>query len=67
VSAEACAGAEHRQVDQLRARVAAGVPKATVARESSISRETLYTYLRTQPGAAPDVELDTAPAADQSS
>ena len=33
------------QVEQLKARVAAGVPKAAVAREFSISRETLYTYL----------------------
>ena len=29
------------------ARVAAGVPKATVARDLGISRETLYKYLRT--------------------
>lgn len=33
------------QVEQLKARVAAGVPKAAVARELGISRETLYTYL----------------------
>ncbi len=36
------------QVEQLKARVAAGVPKAAVAREFSISRETLYTYLAAQ-------------------
>lgn len=33
------------QVELLRARVAAGVPKAKVARELSITRQTLYTYL----------------------
>jgi DNA invertase Pin-like site-specific DNA recombinase len=33
------------QVTDLKARVATGVPKAKVAREFSISRETLYTYL----------------------
>lgn len=33
------------QVVALKARVATGVPKAKVAREFSISRETLYTYL----------------------
>ena len=33
------------QVEQLRARVAAGVPKAVVARELGITRATLYTYL----------------------
>ena len=33
------------QVAHLKARVAAGVPKAAVARELGISRETLYTYL----------------------
>lgn len=36
------------QVEQLKARVASGVPKAAVAREFSISRETLYTYLAAQ-------------------
>lgn len=33
------------QVAQLKARVATGVPKAAVAREFGISRETLYAYL----------------------
>lgn len=33
------------QVEQLKTRVAAGVPKAAVARELGISRETLYSYL----------------------
>lgn len=33
------------QVTDLKARVATGVPKAKVAREFSISRETLYSYL----------------------
>ena len=33
------------QVSQLKARVATGVPKAKVAREFGISRETLYVYL----------------------
>lgn len=45
------------QVAALVARVEAGVPKARVAREFSISRETLYTYLeqhqaQAQPAAA---------------
>ena len=33
------------QVDALRARVAAGEPKARVARDLGVSRETLYRYL----------------------
>ena len=33
------------QVEHLKARVAAGVPKAVVARELGITRATLYTYL----------------------
>lgn len=33
------------QVEALKARVATGVPKAAVAREFGISRETLYSYL----------------------
>ena len=35
------------QVVQLKSRVATGVPKAKVAREFGISRETLYSYLAT--------------------
>jgi DNA invertase Pin-like site-specific DNA recombinase len=35
------------QTEQLRARVAAGEPKAAVARAFGISRETLYRYLET--------------------
>lgn len=35
-----------RQVEELRRRVAAGEPKAQVARALGISRETLYQYLR---------------------
>lgn len=35
------------QVVQLKSRVATGVPKAKVAREFNISRETLYAYLAT--------------------
>ena len=35
------------QAEQLRARVAAGEPKAAVARAFGISRETLYRYLET--------------------
>lgn len=35
------------QRDQLRQRVAAGEPKALVARDYGISRETLYRYVRT--------------------
>jgi len=34
------------QVDALRARVAAGEPKAHVARDLGVSRETLYRYLQ---------------------
>jgi DNA invertase Pin-like site-specific DNA recombinase len=34
------------QVDVLKARVAEGVPKSTVARDAGISRETLYQYLK---------------------
>ena len=34
------------QADQLRSRVAAGEKKSTLAKEYSISRETLYAYLR---------------------
>lgn len=40
------------QVELLKARVAAGVPKAAVARELGISRETLYTYLSAAPAAS---------------
>jgi DNA invertase Pin-like site-specific DNA recombinase len=35
------------RVDELRRRATAGEPKATLAREYGISRETLYQYLRT--------------------
>jgi DNA invertase Pin-like site-specific DNA recombinase len=35
------------QIAQLRARVAAGAPKALLAREFGVSRETVYQYLRT--------------------
>ena len=34
------------QVKQVRAQVAAGTQKATIARDFGISRETLYQYLR---------------------
>lgn len=34
------------QVDQLRCRAAAGEPKALLAREFGVSRETIYQYLR---------------------
>ena len=39
------------QVAQLRKRVADGIPKATLAREFGVSRETVYQYLRAGPGA----------------
>jgi len=39
------------QVAQLRRRVADGTPKATLAREFGVSRETVYQYLRATPGA----------------
>lgn len=38
------------QADQLRLRVQAGEPKAQLAREFGISRETLYAYLRATAG-----------------
>jgi len=38
-------------VTRLRQRVAEGTPKATLAREFGVSRETLYQYLRASPGA----------------
>ena len=37
------------QVEDLRARVAAGVPKSVLAREFGVSRETVYAYLRGKP------------------
>ncbi len=40
-------------VVDLRARAAAGEPKAALAREFGISRETLYQYLRAVPSEAP--------------
>lgn len=40
------------KVDELRSRVQAGVPKAKVAREYGISRETLYHYLNASQPAA---------------
>ena len=39
------------QVLQLRQRAAEGIPKATLAREYGISRETVYRYLRAGSGA----------------
>ena len=39
------------QVVQLRQRGAEGIPKATLAREYGISRETVYQYLRARSGA----------------
>jgi len=39
------------QILQLRQRVAAGIPKAMLARGSGVSRETIYQYLRPGPGA----------------
>jgi len=40
------------QVAELRRRVEDGVPKAVLARELGVSRETLYQYLRTASGSA---------------
>jgi len=40
-----------QQVAQLRQRVADGTPKARLAREFGVSRETVYQYLRASPGA----------------
>lgn len=39
------------QVVELRRRAGAGEPKATLAREFGISRETLYQYLKVAPAA----------------
>ncbi len=39
------------QADQLRERAAAGEPKAALAKEFGISRETVYSYLRAAPPA----------------
>jgi len=41
------------QVAQLRQRVADGTPKATLARDFGISRETVYQYLRVSPAVEP--------------
>ena len=38
-----------RQAEQLRERAAVGEPKAVLAREFGISRETVYQYLRAAP------------------
>ncbi len=40
------------QIDRLVARAAAGEPKALLAREFAISRETVYQYLRARPASA---------------
>lgn len=40
------------QIEELRAKVAVGMPKARAAREYGISRETLYTYLAQTPAYA---------------
>lgn len=39
---------DHEQVEQARQRIAAGVPKAAVARDLGVSRQTLYTALAGQ-------------------
>ena len=41
------------QVAQLRQRVADGTPKATLARDFGVSRETVYQYLRVSPAVEP--------------
>ena len=46
------------RIDELRRRAAAKEPKARLAREFGISRETVYQYLRSQPAnGAPTVEV----------
>jgi DNA invertase Pin-like site-specific DNA recombinase len=51
------------QADQLRARAAAGEPKAALATEYGIGRETVYSYLRaTRPAPAPVAASVAAPA-----
>jgi DNA invertase Pin-like site-specific DNA recombinase len=45
-------------VTELRARIAAGVSKAKVAREFGISRQTLYQYLQGGDGAASPPSLE---------
>ena len=49
-------------IAELRQRAAAGEPKATLAREFGISRETVYQYLRAQ---LTDVELAAPDAASE--
>ena len=44
------------QVAELRRRVASGVPKAVLARELGVSRETVYQYLRDPAGTAARLE-----------
>ncbi len=49
------------QITALRERVTAGEPKARLAREFGISRETVYQYLRSQPkGDAPTMAASSA-------
>ncbi|MFB9663881.1 recombinase family protein [Curtobacterium albidum] len=50
------------QVEELRARVRAGVPKSVLAREFGVSRETVYAYLRAE--RAPVRPVSAAPASD---
>lgn len=54
------------QVEELRARVAAGVPKSVLAREFGVSRETVYAYLRAEralvePASAASTSPDAMP------
>lgn len=51
------------QVVELRRRAAEGVPKATLARQLGVSRETIYQYLRSAPLNAPDPVAVTPPSA----
>jgi len=49
------------QVAELRRRVAEGVPKAVLARELGVSRETLYQYLRADSSGSGAAEAQGTP------
>jgi len=56
------------QVAELRRRVAEGVPKAALARELGVSRETIYQYLRTaSPADGPLTAPNTSGLAEEAS
>jgi len=54
------------QVTELRRRVAEGVPKAALARELGVSRETLYQYLRAASSGSGEAQGTSKPPAEAS-